>query len=207
MTCVNTVTTGALQRSQLETILDTVYPVAGNHMPFTTLITPNRGIKMYSTETNFDPLTTYQVMLNDIKHGIIPTTNDIWTNYSPCPDCVAALINLYEQGDKPTIHVAQVYTHDSNVSDTLKTLKCLAKLEHAGFSVVPWNFNEFKDHSSFIHELCKEKIDAYFGSEKFNDEYSELVDHLEFINQLSQNPHVNSWCECCLLYTSDAADE
>ena len=104
-------TTGELQRSQLETILDTVYPLTGYHMPFTTLITPNRGLNMYSTETYFDgPLKAYQVMLNHIKHGTIAKTNNIWTNYPPCPDCIDALITHYEQRDKPTIHVARVYT-------------------------------------------------------------------------------------------------
>ena len=187
-------TTGALQRSQLETILDTVYPVTGNHIPITTLITPNRGLKMY--ETDFDPLTTYQVMLNAIEHDDnIPETDNIWTNYPPCPDCIDALITHYEQRDKPTIHVARVYTNDSSVSDTLKTQRCIAKLERAGFSVVPWNFSEFKDDPSFTHESCKTKINTYVGSENFNKEYSELVDHLEIIDQLSQTPHANSWCE------------
>ena len=197
MTCVNAAdTTGALQRSQLETILETVYNVTWNHIPTTTLITPNRGLNMYSTETNFVPLTTYQVMLNAIEHDDnIPETDNIWTNYPPCPDCIDALITHYEQRDKPTIHVAQVFTDGSSFSDVLETLKCLAKLVHAGFSVVRWNFNEFKNHSSFIHESCKQRIDTYFGSEEFNEKYSESVDHLEFINQLSQNPHVNSWCE------------
>ena len=146
VTCVYT--TGALKRSQLETILDTVYPVTGNRMPFTTLITPNRGLNMYSTETYIDgPLNAYQAMLNHIKHDTISKTNNIWTNYPPCPYCIDALITHYEQRDKPTIHVARVYTDDScSVSDTLKTQRCIAKLEHAGFSVVPWNFSEFKDH-------------------------------------------------------------
>ena len=196
VTCVNTAdTTGALQKSQLEMILDTVYPVTGNHMPFTTLITPNRGLKMYITETN--PLNAYQVMFNAIEHHIIPETGNIWTNYSPCPDCIAALFKHYNKpdDDKPTIHVARIYTKGSSFSDAVETLQCLAKLVHAGFSVVPWNFNEFKDHSSFIHESCKTEIDTYVGSEKFSKEYLELVDHVGFIDQLSQNPHVNSWCE------------
>ena len=84
--CVNGGTGDSLKKSQLEMILNTVtsYPQSGVQV-FDTLITPNYGQNMYTTDTN--PINVYLSMINDIEHSRIAETRDntIWANYSPCP--------------------------------------------------------------------------------------------------------------------------
>ena len=193
--CVDPETSNSLQRIQLEMILDTVHPVTGNPTPFTTLITPDHGATMYITELN--PLIAYQIMLNEFVANNIETDN-IWVNYSPCPTCTTALLNHYNkpEDDKPTIHVAHVYTESNKLTQVIESLQCLAKLKHEGFDIVPWNFNEFKAPQGvpvFVDE-CISDIDTYYGNVNFTSAYMDLERHTIFIQQLSENPHVNSWC-------------
>ena len=171
-------------------ILNTVYPQSGSQV-FATLMTPNHGRNMYITETR--PLNGYYSMLNDIEQSHIEDTGNIWTNYSPCPTCVLALLNYYNKpgNDKPTIHVARIYTESNKFSDAVSSLQCLAKLEHVGFSILPWDFNAFKQ---YISESCANEIDEH-DETYFFEEYMKLGTQLEFIHQLSQNKHANSWCD------------
>ena len=126
-------TDGSLKRSQLKMILNTQ---SGSQV-FTTLITPNHGQNMYTTETesDHDPINIYRSMINDIEHSHVAERGNIWANYSPCPLCAKALLSHYGKTDKPTIHVARIYTASNNISDVVKSLQCLAKLEHEGFSI------------------------------------------------------------------------
>ena len=189
-TCVNGGTDISLKKSQLEMILNTVYPQSGSQV-FATLMTPNHGRNMYITE--FNPLNGYYSILNDIEQSIIEDTGNIWTNYSPCPRCVLALLDHYNKpgNDKPTIHVARIYTESNKFSDAVSSLQCLAKLEHVGFSILPWDFNAFKQ---YISESCANEIDKH-GENYFLEEYMKLGTQLQFIHQLSRNLHANSWCD------------
>ena len=189
-TCVNE-GTDPLRKSQLDMILDTVYPQSGSQV-FTTLMTPNHGRNMYVTETN--AINAYYSMLNGIEHGHIDDTGNIWTNYSPCPNCVLVLLNHYNKpgNDKPTIHVARIYTESNKFDDAVRSLQCLAKLEHVGFSILPWDFNAFKQ---FTSESCAKEIGERDEKSEFTMEYMKLTSQIEFIHQLSQSSHANSWCE------------
>ena len=189
-TCVNGGTDNSLTKSQLEMILNTVYPPSGLKV-FTTLVTPNHGGNMYISET--EPLSTYQALLNAIDSGNINDTGLIWTNYSPCPVCARALVGHYKNSDKPAIHIAQIYTNNNTYGEAITSLQCLAKLEHEGFSIMPWDFNQFKQ---YINESCANKIDERDeGNSKFNEEYMKLVSQVEVIHEVSQSSHANSWCE------------
>ena len=148
-TCVNRGTDNSLMRSQLEMILNTVYSQSGSQ-DFTTLVTPNQGGNMYISKTK--PLSTYQDLLNAIEQGHIDDTGNIWTNYSPCPVCVRVLLDHYSKAsNKPTIHIARIFTESDMYVDAVTSLQCLAKLEHVGFRIIPWDFNQFKQ---YINELC-----------------------------------------------------
>ena len=191
--CVDGGTTDSLQREQLEMILDTVYPITGSPTPYTTLLTPDHGINMYANELS--PLTAYQVMLG--ARGIGDASN-IWTNYSPCPTCVHALLDKYNkpEDEKPTIHVAGIYTESNSLSHIMESLECLGKLVHSGFSIVPWNFDEFKapeDVPVFLN-ACNLDIDTYYRSSNFTSAYMRLESLVTFIQQLGANPNANSWC-------------
>ena len=188
---MNEGTDASLKRSQLEMILNTLYPQSGSQV-FATLITPNHGRNMYFTETD-PPINIYRNLINDIEHSQVGETGNIWANYSPCPQCAMALLNHYNKpgNDKPTIHVARIYTASNKFSDAVRSLQCLAKLEHVGFSIVPWDFEAFKQ---FVSESCVQEIDEH-NNQNFFNEYQELVRQLVFINQLSQSSHANSWCQ------------
>ena len=170
-------------------ILNTVYSQSGSQV-FTTLVTPNHGGNMYITETN--PLTSYQALLNAIEQGHIDDTGNIWTNYSPCPVCARALLGHYNKAsNKPTIHVARIFTDNNTFGAAVTSLQCLAKLEYEGFSIMPWDFNKFKQ---YITESCANEIDER-DEGNFKEEYMKLVTQVEFIHEVSQNSHANSWCD------------
>ena len=189
--CVEEGTTTSLKKAQLKMILDTVYPVTGNPIPFTNIITPDHGTTVYSNELS--PLKAYQEMLEGISE-----TDNIWNSYSPCPSCVHALLTHFvkPEVDKPTIHIARIYSETSKLTHIVESFQCLAKLIHKGFSIVPWDFNAFKtlDGIPAFIDTCTSVIDAYYGDGNFTSAYMELVSQVTFIQELGQNPHANSWC-------------
>ena len=186
-------------------ILETVYPITGNSMPYKTLITPDHGDTMYTTES--EPLNAYKMMLNKFKVDRIKPGN-IWVNYSPCPTCTAALLTHYgscnnnpgseDAHKKPTIHIARIYNNSKymNMTESMETFQCLAKLKHEGFDIVPWNWTEFKAPRGdpVFAENCTSLIDKYDGHVNFRSAYNELEKLLMFAKQLGKNPHAGSWC-------------
>ena len=172
-------------------ILDTVHPVTGNPIPFTNIITPNHGTSIYTNELT--PFLAYRDMLEEIAE-----TDNIWANYSPCPTCVQALLRHFNKPevDKPTIHVARIYSESRKLTHVVESFQCLAKLIHEGFAIVPWDFDSFKVHGgvpAFV-DACTSVIDAYYADGNFTSVYMELVSQVTFIQELGQNPHANSWC-------------
>ena len=172
-------------------ILDTVHPVTGNPIPFINIITPDHGTTVYYDELS--PLSAYRAMLEGISE-----TDNIWSSYSPCPSCARALFTHFNKPevDKPTIHIARIYSESTKLTHVVESFQCLAKLVHEGFAIVPWDFDEFKTHDSipaFI-DICTSVIDAYYGDGNFTSAYMELVSQVTFIQELGQNPHANSWC-------------
>lgn len=194
--CVPGGTEYALQKTQLETILDTLYPATGNPVPFATIVTPNHGTDMYKQEIS--PLTAYQVMLGihapeDIKH--------IWANFAPCPNCARALISHFSkktEDEKPVIHIAQVIdsAQNKNFTHIIDSMKCLARLKKENFDIQAWNFNEFKgpdDNPAFI-AACNMLITEYYAYANFTSALEDLLTHVTFIEQLGENPYVHTWC-------------
>jgi hypothetical protein len=184
------ITGGSLTHSKLDTILDTLYPINTNLIPHETILTPDHGKTLYEDEVN-DPLSAYRLMLE----GSGEVTN-IWANYSPCPSCVRKLLSFFTEGDKPTIHVARIFTEGEKLSDIVTSFQCLGKLGRKGFKILPWNFNEFKAPtgvSRFIDE-CTSAINSAYTQENFTSAMMELERHVTFIQELGENPHASSWC-------------
>ena len=179
--CVDKETDDSLTRPDLKNILETVYQ---HTETLPTLITADGGQQMFIHAS--EPLEAYKEMID-----IADTPSNIWANYSPCLSCIKSLVNArYEEN--PTIHVASIYTESSTFRDAVKTLQCLAKLQHMGFAIQAWNFTEFK---SYMTEECGQDIDDQLKNEQFSSEYMKLVSQVDFIHQLSENPRANSWCE------------
>ena len=189
--CVEGGTSSSLEKAQLEMILDTVYPVTGNPIPFTNIITRDHGTTVYTDELSH--LSAYQEMLEEISE-----IDNIWNSYSPCPSCAHALLDYFDKPDveKPTIHIARIYSETSKLTHIVESFQCLAKLVHDGFALVPWDFNQFKTRDgvpAFV-DACTSVIETHYRDGNFTSAYMELVSQLTFIQELGQNPHANSWC-------------
>ena len=189
--CVEGETSTSLTKAQLEMILDTVYPVTGNPIPFTNIITPDHGTTVFYNELS--PLSAYQELLEEISE-----TDNIWNSYSPCPSCARALRTYFNKPElvKPTIHVARIYSESTKLTHVVESFQCLAKLIHDGFAIVPWDFDKFKtrDDVPAFTDTCMSVIGAYYGDGNFTSAYMELVSQVTFIQQLGLNPHAHSWC-------------
>ena len=180
--CVNGSTGNRLTKPDLKKILETVYP---HTETLPTLITADGGKNMFINAS--EPLQAYREMRN---HAQTPPSN-IWANYSPCLNCIKSLVNA-RYSEKPTIHVASIYTEKNTFRDAVETLQCLAKLQHMGFAIQAWNFTEFK---LYMTEECGKVIDDQLENEQFSSEYMKLETQVDIIRQLSENPRVSSWCE------------
>ena len=180
--CLEEGTDNSLSKSQIERILDTVYPEVGKP----TLITPDGGKTMYFHDT--DPTIAYQHLI-----GANHVTDNIYANYSPCRFCVLLLQHLFiGVEDKPTIHVGRIYITQNTLKDAIMDLQCLARLIHDGFNIVAWNFDSFK---SSLTEDCADEIDGRIKNVDFDREYMNLVTQVDFIRELGTNRHANTWCD------------
>ena len=190
--CVPSGGTHSLQKEQLEMLLDTSYPVTGNPIPFSTVLTANHGTDMYVRETN--PLEAYQVMLSQHTSSDV---NHIWANYAPCPACARALISHFEkETEKPVVHVARIIDFTDNVTlvHVVDVLKCLAKLKHKGFDIQAFNFNEFMNRDPAFTDSCNSLITTYYGSANFTSAIEDLNSHVTFIQQIGGTTPANTWC-------------
>ena len=175
-----------LTSTTLDMILNTLYPTTSSLRPHRTILTLDHGEKVYINDVT--PLSAYQAML-DANPG---TISDIWANYSPCPYCARKLLDYYEDGDnKPTIHIARIYTESDDLSHVLESLKFLVKLKNKGFKIVAWNFNEFKASGGFTN-VCTSAITTAYANANFTSELQELGRRVTFIQALGDSKHADS---------------
>lgn len=195
--CVlNGVNEFSLKRTTLEMILNTLHPTTTRLRPHATILTPDHGVNMFINDLAIDdgPLNAYRSMLDTTTE----TISNIWANYSPCPSCTRKLLKYYKDGgDKPTIHVARIYTKSDDLSHVLESLQCLAKLKRNGFNIVAWNFNDFKapGGAAKFTEVCNSAIATAYTNANFTSEFMDLESHVTFIQELGDSTHANSWCE------------
>ena len=183
----------SLQIAQLKTILDTIHPVTGDSLPNLTLVTPDHFVTVYDDE--FDPANSYSVMLNADE-----TITHIWTNYAPCSSCVQSLLTEYDKPEleKPTIHIGRLLNNSASqdLNQVIGTLQCMAKLSHSGFEIRAWNIDSFKtpSGSNVFTDTCNTEIENYNSNSGFTSALSNLRRHVDFIEELGDNPHAHTWC-------------
>ena len=199
MCVLNEATDMSLNLSTLEKVLNTFSPDLSTlphaRRPSVNILTPDHGRNVYVGAGDHE--VAYQMMLTSGRFS--NSTSHIWANYSPCRKCAHMLLNhtfkLGEGNNKPTLHVATVYSKTSNLSDIVQSLQCLAKLKHEGFEIETWNLEEFNGaEGTPLNNSCAEAITTAYGRADFTSAYMDLEINVKFIKQLGDSPHASSWC-------------
>ena len=144
--------------------------------------------------TSYDPIQAYYRLFDLVETNHLTKPSEIWMTKSPCFVCAKRLIYEYGKADsiKPTLQIASIYT-GSNLLDTVDSLKCMAKMVHLNFTIVPWEWTEVRN--SVDHTDCIDSIDFALQDSAFNAKQITLQKLIEFVYELSLNPEVSSWCE------------
>ena len=101
---------------------------------------------------------------------------------APCPDCAMKLYNMYDNNPKPSIHIALPYRGKGKTGrgNKILNLQCLTMLVDAGFTIVPWNWGNFKKY--ITNDECKDAIDEMTGAtKKYDGRYNKTKNIVEFI--------------------------
>ena len=186
-----TASVDSMTLEDLKKMINTVEQVFGTLPTHETYITLDYGETMF---TSYDPIQAYYRLFDMVETNHIPKPSEIWMTQSPCFVCARRLIYEYGKADsiKPTLRIANIYTGD-NLLDTVESLKCMAKMVHLNFTILPWEWMEVKNNLD--HEDCIESIDLALQHLTFSAKQIALQKLIEFINELSLNPKVSSWCE------------
>ena len=124
----------------------------------------------------------------------IPKPSTIWASHSPCLACSRSLILEYGKPEtiKPTLRLATIDL-GSSLLDTVNSLKCMAKLVHLNITILSWDWTEIRNN---VHRAeCVQSIDTVQQNLGFTYSQNEVWKLIEFINELSHNPQVSTWCE------------
>ena len=184
--------TKSMTLSDLNRIINIVHPVINNthHHDNKYLIT-NYGETIYYRN---DHNNIYHRFIDDVTLNRIPRPSTIWTSHSPCLACSRSLMLEYGKPEtiKPTLRLATIDL-GSSLLDTVNSLKCMAKLVHLNITILPWDWTEIRNN---VHRAeCIQSIDTAQRDLGFTYSQNEVRKIIEFINELSHNPQVSTWCE------------
>lgn len=187
----NTTSTESMTLEDLKRMINTVDLVFGTLPTHETYLTVDYGNRIFSS---YDPIQAYYRLFDTVETNHLPKPSNIWMTQSPCLACAKRLIYEYGKQDsiKPTLHIASIYS-GNGLLDTVDSLKCMAKMVHLNFTVLPWEWTEVKNNVN--HADCIDSIDFALQDSGFNDKQITLQKLIEFIHELSLNPEVSSWCE------------
>ena len=175
-----------LYSSELENILQSVTSPSGHH--FSYIVSNN-----LSTVKELQALEAYIYFVN---HNGDESTN-LWVNFSPCKECTHVLIDTYRRSSsKPIIHFAQLLTDEDNpVKSIIKSIECLVRLEHEGFSVRVWNWSTFRDNYLTVQD-CKDDVNNAVTTREFMDAYMTVQYVDSFVHELAMNSGsvAGAWC-------------
>ena len=116
----------------------------------------------------------------------------IWLNYPPYVNSSHYLISSYQdRAEKPTIEILGMFSVEE-VSETIEQFKCLAKLKHLGFKLVPWDTQDFRANLDQQH--CKQLVDEAVNTNGFTEQHKVVEELLDHVNEMSQNPNIGTWC-------------
>ena len=136
----------------------------------------------------------YHRFIDDVTRNRIPRPSIIWVSHSPCLACSRSLMLEYGKPEtiKPTLRLATIDL-GSSLLDTVNSLKCMAKLVHLNITILPWDWTEIRNN---VHRAeCIQSIDTAQRDLGFTYSQNEVRKIIEFINELSHNPQVSTWCE------------
>lgn len=172
-------------------MINTVTEVFGTLPTHETYITTNYGERIFSS---YDPIQAYYRLFDSVETNHLPKPSDIWMTQSPCFVCANRLIYEYGKRDsvKPTLHVASIHRGNS-LLDTIDSLRCMAKMVHLNFTIVPWDWMAIQNNVDDVD--CIDSITYALQDHSFSSKLTEVQKIIEFIHELSLNPEVNSWCE------------
>ena len=188
MYCINNSESMTLEN--LKQMLNTVDLVFGSLVTHETYLTTDYGASIFHSQ---DAIQAYYRLFDILESSHQPTPTNIWMSRSPCLLCAKRLIYEYGKPDsvKPTLRIASIYTGNS-LLDTVDSLKCMAKMVHLNFTVLPWDWTDIRN--DIDHADCINSIDSALQHIGFNDKRETLQLLINFIHELSLNPDVNSWC-------------
>ena len=189
--CVNNATsTESMTLEHLKRMINTVDLIFGSLPTHKTYLTIDSGESIFHSH---DDIQAYYRLFDMVETSHLPTPSNIWMTQSPCLVCAKRLI--YEYGNshsiKPTLHIASIYASNS-LLDTVDSLKCMAKMVHLNFTILPWEWTDIRDNID--HTDCIDSIDSALQDAGFNAKRGILQSLIDFIHELSSNPDVSSWC-------------
>ena len=192
MYCINnSMYTESMTLEDLKRMINTVDQVFGSLATHETYLTTDiYGESIFHSQ---DAIQAYYRLFDMLESSHLPTPSNIWMSRSPCLLCAKRLIYEYGKPDsvKPTLQIASIYTGDS-LLDTVDSLKCIAKMVHLNFTILPWDWTNVRNNTD--HTDCVDSIDSALRHTGFNNKREMLQSLINFIHKLSFNPEVNSWC-------------
>ena len=187
-----------MTQEDLQQVINTVEIVFGTRSTLKTFVTVEYGSSMYS---EFEPLIALILLYSNYEGPSNSKTlpDKLWMSKSPCPACAKRIISDYHKEEvKPTVYVASLFT-GNNFIESLESLKCLVKLMYLNYTVLPWDWNEFREH--LHNEDCRNAIGIALENEGFVEKQKELLTVLEFAQELTRLPEniIEDWCPVALL--------
>ena len=188
----NTTNTESMKLSDLNEIINIVDPVINNTQPsHKKYLAVNYGERIFRSNDHYH---AYRRLFDAVENDEIPKPNTIWMSHSPCLSCSRRLIFEYGKpvSIKPMLRIASIELGSSLV-DTVDSLKCMAKMVHLNITILPWDWTEVRNN---IHQAkCIQSIDLAQQDLGFMYRQNTTQKLVEFINELSLNPQVSTWCE------------
>lgn len=121
----------------------------------------------------------------------LPPPAKVLLNFPPYANTSLYFIEKYgESEQKPVIGILGMFGTET-LGMAIDQLECLAKLKFIGFSLVPWEIDEFKTN---VNDACREIIDQAVSSSGFTEELENVEHLIQFVTELSQNPNIKDWC-------------
>lgn len=188
----NTTNVESMTLSNLNEIINIVDPVINNTQPsHKKYLAVNYGEGIFHSNDHYH---AYRRLFDAVENNEIPKPNTIWMSHSPCLSCSRRLIFEYGKPEsiKPTLQIASI-DFGSSLIDTVDSLKCMAKMVHLNITIMPWDWTAIRNN--IHHVKCTQSVDLAQQDLGFIYRKNTIQKLMEFINELSLNPQVNTWCE------------
>lgn len=152
--------------------------------------------KVYRQKETETEHTLYDRVRSIIKNTFISHPS-MWLSKAPCKDCVTELNNAFKFtfGEKPTLYIETLSFNETDISNIVEDLGCLAHLRGQGFEVKPWDWDTFSD--TFFPNAdpaCTEEIKETTSDSEYIDKKTNVARLLSVVQQLRKKNDIKSWC-------------